>query len=70
MAENLKKRKRKVDLTKMTDEQAELIGEQIGKKIGEIGDAAAAKINEITKIYGLKAKIAVQLINEKTGQVL
>jgi len=63
-------RKRKVDLNTLSEDQAELVGEQLGKKIGEIGDVAARKINELTKIYGLSAKVAVQLIDIKTGNIV
>ena len=63
-------RKRKVDLNSLSEDQAELVGEQLGKKIGEIGDHAAKKINELTKIYGLSAKVAVQLIDIKTGNTV
>lgn len=69
-AKKVSERKKKVNINSLSGDQAELVGEQIGKKIGEIGDQAARKINELTKIYGLSAKVAVQLVDTKTGNTI
>ena len=63
-------RKRKVDVNSLSEDQVDLAGDQLGKKISEIGDNAAKEINELAKVYGLSAKVAVQLIDIKTGNVL
>ena len=67
----MKRHSKKVDVGNMAPEEAMEIGEMIGKKIGKLGDAAADKINKITEIYGLKAKVYVQLFsteNDKTPE--
>jgi hypothetical protein len=68
MAGNIRERQRKVELAALAPEQVEQIGFQLGKKAGEIADKAAEEINKITQIYGLKAKIAIQWIDAKTGK--
>lgn len=69
MTDNIGKRVRKVDVDNTEPEQLDQIGFELGKKLGQIGDEAAAKMNEILKIYGLSAKVAVQL-SDKDGNVL
>lgn len=66
----LQNRKRSVDVEKLEVSQLEAIGYELGKKVGSIGDEAAAKINEITAIYGIKAKVSVQLLDINTGEIL
>lgn len=65
---DIKERIRKVDLKTLDNSQLDSIGEVLGNKIGSICDKAAEEVNNIIKIYGLSAKIAVQLHDEKTGK--
>jgi hypothetical protein len=60
-------RKRKVDVEKLDEGQIESIGEALGKKIGTITDKAAEDVNAIMNIYGIRAKVVIQLLDEKTG---
>lgn len=55
----LQNRKRKVDISKLNAEQLDNISDQIGAKVREICDEAAAKVNAILNIYGASAKIAI-----------
>lgn len=43
----------------MSAEQIDNISEQIGEKIRVICDEASVKVNDILKIYGASAKIAI-----------
>lgn len=52
-------RERKVDLSKMTIEEADNISIQIGERVRQICDEAAEKTNSILKIYGMSCKIAI-----------
>ncbi len=56
---NLKERERKVDVSKMNIQAVDDLSMQIGNKIREITDEAAAKVNAILGIYGMSAKIAI-----------
>lgn len=56
---DLQKRERKVDLSSMTNEQVENISAQVGERVRQICDEAAAKVNAILNIYGASAKIAI-----------
>ena len=55
----LQKRERKVDITKLNNEQLDNISAQIGEKVRAICDEASAKVNAILNIYGASAKIAI-----------
>lgn len=70
MTDNIEKRARKVVIENLSDEQADSIGFQLGERLGKICDKAAQEVNEITKIYGVTAKVVIQLIDEKTGKPL
>lgn len=59
-----------IDLAKMEPAEVAQLGEQLGKKLGEIGDAAAEKMNKIAAAYGLKTKVYVQLLDATTGEFL
>lgn len=54
-------RERKVDIDKLTPEQADQLSAQIGEKIREIADKAVEDSNRILKIYGMEAKMAIQI---------
>jgi len=57
-------RERKVDVNKMADADVENLSEQIGIRVREICDEAAAKVNALLAIYGIKpAKIAIKFDN-------
>ena len=67
VSDNIRKRDRKVDVEKLDETQLDSIGEALGKKIGAISDKAAEDVNQIMNIYGIKAKVVIQLLDEKTG---
>jgi hypothetical protein len=69
-AAELASRERKVDVESLAHEQAEQIGFNLGQKLEQIRISASEHVNKITKIYGIKAVVAIQLIDEKTGNVL
>lgn len=54
-------RERKVDVNKMTDEQADELSAQLGREIGRIMDEANLQCNKILNIYGLCTQITYQL---------
>lgn len=55
----LQNRERKVDITKLDNDQLDILSVQIGEKVRAICDEASAKVNAILKIYGASAKIAI-----------
>ena len=66
----MEKQVKKVDVESMSPEKAVKIGEQLGKRIGKLGDSTAEKINKITEAYGFKAKVYIQLFDAETGEIL
>lgn len=70
MSANIGKRKRKVDINLLTDDQAEMVGEALAKKVQTLSDKVVKEIDEILGIYGIKSQIAIQLIEKKTGKVI
>lgn len=57
----LKDRVRKVDISKLSPDQADNLSAQIGEKVRGICDEAAEKANAILNIYGMSAKIAIKI---------
>lgn len=55
----LKERERKVDISKMSQEQVESISQQVGDKVRQICDEACEKANKILNIYGMNAKMQI-----------
>jgi hypothetical protein len=70
MTKEISKRRRKVDVEKIPANDVESVGEALGKKIAAITDKAAEEVNKLTEIYGLQAKVAIQLIDAKTGETV
>lgn len=52
-------RERKVDVNKMKQVDVDNLSVQIGAKVAEITEEAAAKVNSILAIYGMSAKIGI-----------
>jgi len=67
MDENQKKEPRPVVIT---DENAAVVGEALGRKLGQIGDKTAAEVNALTERFGIIAKIQIVLLNKETGELL
>lgn len=67
-----KTRERKVDMSKMTIEQADRLSEMIGQELAKIMDEANRKCNEMLNIYGLQTQIHYQIvqIEEKKAEVV
>lgn len=65
---SLAERRKQVDLENLSPEDAERIGEEVGKKIGAICSDAEAQINNILAVYGEKCVVAIQIIDKKTGK--
>lgn len=55
----LRDRERKIDINQLDSAQVDSLSEQIGEKVRQICDEAAAKVNAILNIYGASAKIAI-----------
>lgn len=53
-----------VDVEKLTDEQLEVVREQLGSKVREIEDEACEKANKFLSVYGLEVKMKI-VIQEK-----
>jgi len=66
------KRERKVDLNKMSMQQAEAISAQIGQEMAKIMDEANLKCNEILIIYGMQTQIHYKIVplQENKEQVI
>ena len=62
MAGNHKRRKRKIDLNKLSVEQADKLAKQLGDEIAKTMDEANNKCNEMLKIYGLQTKIGYEIV--------
>lgn len=60
-------RKRSIDISNLSLEQADSLAQQVGPKVREICDEAIEKANKILNIYGMKAQmqIAISGINEE-----
>lgn len=67
-----KTRERKVDISKMTLEQADMLSKQIGEEMAKIMDEANRKCNEMLNIYGLQTQIHYQIVplQPKEAQVV
>ena len=65
-----RERERKVALENLNSKEVEDLGMSLGTKLGEIGDKAAEEMNKYAKVFGMKVKVAVQLYDDKTGQIL
>ena len=62
MAGNYKLRKRKIDLHKISPDQADRMSKQIGDEIARIMDEANNKCNAMLNIYGLQTAIGYKII--------
>ena len=67
MEESQKKETRPIVIT---EENAVVVGEALGRKLGEIGDKTAAEVNALTERFGIIAKIQIVLLNKETGELL
>ena len=65
---DLSQRRREVDLEAMSGDDAERVGEELGKKIGEICTEAQEKINKLLGPYGESCIVAIQFLDKKTGK--
>lgn len=61
MSSDISTRERKVDLEKLTLEEQENLGKQIGDKIAHHVDLTIADVNRFLKVYGLQAKMQILL---------
>lgn len=59
-------RERKVDVEKLTPEQADSLSVQLGEKIKEINDKTITEINRYLIVYGMEAKS--QIVIGKLGE--
>jgi hypothetical protein len=58
---DVKDRERKVDVNKLSIEQADALSVQIGKEISKIMDEANLKCNQLLGIYGLETQIGYKI---------
>lgn len=65
---SVEERERKVDVNKLTVEQADQLSMQIGKEISKIMDEANTNCNKLLGIYGLQTKISYEIVKiDKEG---
>jgi hypothetical protein len=57
-------REKKLDVTKMSADQVDVLAEQIGKRMRTIADEAVEKANAFLKVYGMSAKMQLVLEHE------
>jgi hypothetical protein len=62
----LEERVRKVDVEKMSVEQADLVQKELSAKMNDIIQKAITEANKYLNIYGMSAKMAFQI--NKTGE--
>lgn len=55
----LKNRERKLDVEKLTLEQADALSVQISEKVKEINDKAINEANRFLNVYGMEAKMVI-----------
>jgi hypothetical protein len=60
-------RERKLDIQKLTPEQADSVSQQIGEKIRQITEKAVLDANQILQIYGMEAQM--QLVVGELGKI-
>lgn len=60
----VKDRVRKVDVNKLDNQELENLEKALTDKIVEINDEACKKVNDILKIYGLRAMMGIQIMPE------
>lgn len=67
-----KTRERKIDVSKMTADQADMLGKQIGVELAKIFDEANRKCNEMLNIYNLQTQIHYQIVplGQKQAEVV
>lgn len=58
---NIKSRERKFNMKKLSQEEADQLGEQLGEKLRLMVDKTVEEANNFLKIYGLKAKMQIAL---------
>lgn len=63
MAENHKRRERKMDFNRFNPKQADDLGKAIGKEISKIFDNANNEANKLLNIYSLQTKITYEIIS-------
>lgn len=66
---NLSERKRAVDIEKLSPQDAERIGLELGKKAGEMLSKVEEDLNKLFSIYGQKIQVCVKITDTKTGKV-
>lgn len=57
----MQERVRKVDVEKLSLEQADLLSQQIGEKIAEIQKDALERMNRILNIYGMTCELSATI---------
>jgi len=55
---DLNRKSRKIDLDKLSPEDLDRIGQELGKTVGEILSEASKKVNKLLNIYGLETHIS------------
>jgi len=53
----MEERVRKVDLEKLSEEEADQLSQRIGEKLRQIMDKACDEANRIAQIYGIQVKM-------------
>jgi len=66
---NLSERKRTVDVEKLSAQDADRIGLELGKKAGEMLAKVEEDLNKLFSIYGQQIQVCVKITDTKTGKV-
>jgi hypothetical protein len=60
------RRKRKVDIQNLPEDQLEQLTQQISNKMKKLIDETCGKANKILDVYGLKAKMTLVILDKNS----
>ena len=58
-------RKRKIDVSKLSNERIDELSDQIGEKVRKLVDETIKKVNKMLAVYDMQAKMQI-VLQEKT----
>jgi len=58
-------RKRKIDVSKLSNERIDELSDQIGEKVRKLVDETIEKVNKMLAVYDMQAKMQI-VLQEKT----
>ena len=63
-------RERKVDVSKLSEEQFAQVQEGLSKKVKEVLEKANSDLNKYLNVYGLEALLGVQLVKQGEANLI